>query len=135
MAAQKSYTLDSFHKPFYDGSMCNRDVVLSEKLPPDKVKIRLLTTAAYLVTFIICIMIPTTNCNGVPMFWSSTANHVPETSAEIMFQSFAVIQSHSYDVPHLCSSLGCNNDVDEFLLTYGSGGLDIDPWDHSKLGR
>ena len=50
-----------------------------------------------------------------------------------MFPNFAVIQSHGYDVHHLCSSLGCSNDVDEFLLTYGSGGLGAADWNSSEL--
>ena len=73
-------TLDSFHKPFYDGSMCNRDVVLSEKLPPDKVKVRLLNTAAYLVTFI-CILIST--------FFNNDPVHKSEFDVPMMEYNYA----------------------------------------------
>ena len=66
-------TLDSFHKYFYDDSVCNNGVVLSRKLPPDKVKVRLLATTTYLMTLIICILIPTTNYNGIPVLCLSSA--------------------------------------------------------------
>ena len=138
MAAQKSYTLDSFHKYFYDVSICNNGVVLSRKLPPDKVKVRLLATTTYLMTLIICILFPATIYNGVPVLWLSSAKAM---SAGIQFPSFAVLQiSHVNDVTkkmlpgdHFCSSSGCGNDVDELPFKYNSSGLDVDHWDHSEL--
>ena len=121
------YTLDSFHKCFYDVSTCNNGVVLSRKLPPDKVKVKLLATTAYLMTLIICILIPTTNYNGVPVFWSSSVK------AGTQFPSFDVLQeSHVYDVPHFYPSSGCGNDVDGFLLTYNSSDLDETDWDYFR---
>ena len=79
MPAQKSYTMDAFHIPFNGDSICNRDEVLSEKLPPDKVKVKLLTTAAYMVTIIMCILIPATSYNGVPaVLRTSSVGVIPE---------------------------------------------------------
>ena len=100
MPAQKYYTLDTFHKPFNGDSICNRDEVLSEKLPPDKLKVRLLTAEAYLVTFVMCILFPATICNGIPVFCSSSVNPIPETSENFQFQSSDVLRvPHLNDVP------------------------------------
>ena len=78
MPAQKSYTMDAFHIPFNGDSICKKDEVLSEKLPPDKVKV-LLTTAAYLVPIIMCILIPATSYNGVPaVLRTSSVGVIPE---------------------------------------------------------
>ena len=100
MPAQKSYTLDAFHIPFNRDSICNSGMVLSDKLPPDQLKVRLLNTAAYLVTFI-CIMISTTNCNGVLLFCSSAVKPVPETSEIFQFPNSDVLQvPYLNDVPN-----------------------------------
>ena len=120
MAAQKSYTLDSFHKYFYDDSMCGNDVLLDRKLPPDNVKVRLLATAAYMVTLIICILIPAAVCGGVPVFWPSTTNLVPEDMSTCdKFHSYAMSPSctHHFPFKHWTNSLDLLNPPSRSQLT------------------
>ena len=145
MAAQKSYTMNPFHNCSSDASI-STDRVTKKMSPPDK---SFSATRPYLMPIIMWFLFSISfynknthqNCvTGhlkVPedsfytfadskhymffhVFWSSSANPVPEMSANIQFPSFAVLQnSHVNDVnkkmlpgDHFCSSSGCGNDVD-----------------------
>ena len=93
--------MDSFHKCFYDVSTCNNGVVLSRKLPPDKVKVKLLATTAYLMTLIMCILIPATSYNGVPAVLRTSSDGVipEEMSTCDTFHSYTMSPSCHHHFP------------------------------------
>ena len=104
------YTLDSFHKCFYDVSTCNNGVVLSRKLPPDKVKVKLLATTAYLMTLIMCILIPATSYNGVPaVLRTSSVGVIPEEMSTCdTFHNYTMSSRchHHFPFKGIVSSMG-----------------------------